>query len=63
MSLDKAMKNLKYDTRLTEWNLRNNELSQDEYKKFLDQLPDVSSNVSLVSMSDLDDEVTPEEGH
>ena len=42
MSLDKAMKNLKYDSRLTEYNLNSGILSPEELKKYLESLPDLA---------------------
>jgi hypothetical protein len=43
MSLDKAMKNLKYDSRLLEHNLTTGIISKEEYDKFMKQLPDLSN--------------------
>jgi hypothetical protein len=48
MSLHKALKNLKFDKRLTEYNLNKGLLSQDELKKHLDSLQDVGSKIDLV---------------
>jgi|GEM_PF-1391914 len=64
MSLDKAMKNLKYDRRMTEWNINNGQMTREEFQKYLDSLPDLSHNVSLVNLVDLDSDMeTSEEGH
>lgn len=54
MSLEKAVKNLKFDKRLTEWSISNGQITEVEYKKYLDNLPDVSSNVELMKLVDLD---------
>jgi hypothetical protein len=61
MSLSDSLKKLKFDTRLTEWYMKNNLLTQDELKKALDTLPDVSANIDISSADDV--EVTPEETH
>lgn len=61
MSLSDSLKKLKFDTRLTEWYMKNNLLTQDELKKVLDTLPDVSANIDIASEDDAD--VTPEETH
>ncbi len=52
MSLDKAMKNLKFDKRLTEWSLNNNQMTKDELKKHLESLPDLSSNIDLIKLGE-----------
>jgi hypothetical protein len=60
-SLDKAMKNLKYDKRMTEINLNNSQLSKEELKKYLEQLPDLAQNVDLLNM--LDSETDQKDPH
>jgi hypothetical protein len=50
MSLDKSLKNLKFDKRLTEYNLNKGLLTQDELNKHLDSLQDVGSKIDLVSL-------------
>lgn len=52
MSLDKAMKNLKFDKRMTEKNLNNGSITKDELKKHLDSLPDMKDKVETVNLSD-----------
>jgi hypothetical protein len=52
MSLDKAMKNLKFDKRLIEWYVNNGQLSKEELKAHLESLPDMAHNVELVSKDD-----------
>jgi hypothetical protein len=49
MSLHKALKNLKFDKRLTEYNLNKGLLSQDELKKHLESLQDVGSKIDLIN--------------
>lgn len=49
MSLHKSLKNLKFDKRLTEYNLNKGLLSQDELKKHLESLPDVGSKIDLIN--------------
>jgi len=51
MSLDKALKNLKFDKRLTEYNLNKGHLSKEELNKHLSELPDVGSKIDLVSLA------------
>jgi len=50
VALDKAMKNLKFDVRLTEFNLNNGNLTQAELDAHLAKIPDSaaqSENVNL----------------
>lgn len=61
MSLSDSLKKLKYDTRLTEWYMKNNLMTQDELTKSLDALPDVASNIDISQEGDAD--VQPEETH
>ena len=44
MSLANANKNLKYDKRMTERNVTVGEITQAEWDKHLEQLPDLASN-------------------
>ncbi len=44
MSLDKALKNLKFDVRMTEFNVNNGVISKEELKAHLSQLPDSGNN-------------------
>jgi hypothetical protein len=60
MSLDKSMKSLKYDKRLTEWNLRNNQMTKEELQKHLTELPDLSTQVAYLT---LEEEGTEEGAH
>ncbi len=57
MSLYKAMQNLKYDSRLTEFNLATGQITSEDWKKHLDKLPDMAHNIEALSMenNDLDD--------
>ncbi|MBL7557534.1 MAG: hypothetical protein JNM24_17020 [Bdellovibrionaceae bacterium] len=61
MSLSDSLKKLKFDTRLTEWYMKNNMMTQDELKQALDALPDVAANIDISSETDSD--VQPEETH
>jgi hypothetical protein len=47
MSLDKSMKNLKFDKRMIEWSLNNGQLTQEELKAHLASLPDMGHNIAL----------------
>jgi hypothetical protein len=50
MSLDKAMKNLKFDSRLTEYNLNAGILEKAELKAHLDKLPDLAANAESIDI-------------
>lgn len=56
MSLNDAVKKLKYDKRLTENKMKYGELTQEELDKHLATLEDVASNSETLSLFDLDDE-------
>ena len=47
MSLAKAMKNLKFDKRLTEWYINNGQLTKEELEAYLKTLPDMDHNIDL----------------
>ena len=55
MSLDKALKNLKYDVRMTEFNVNNGLISKEELKSHLDQLPDAGANSEKLDIEDNSD--------
>ena len=44
--------NLKYDSRLTEYNLRYGIITAEELKTHLDKLPDLSGQTAIVDISD-----------
>ena len=48
MSLYKSLKDLKFDKRLTEYNLAKGQLTEEELKKHLESLEDVGHKVDLV---------------
>lgn len=50
MSLAKANKNAKFDSRLTEQKLAKGELTKEELKQHLDQLPDLKDKVEYVNL-------------
>jgi hypothetical protein len=52
MSLDKALKNLKFDVRMTEFNLNNGVISKEELKNHLTQLPDSGANSEKLSIEE-----------
>ena len=60
MSLDKALKNNKFDKRLTEIHIHRGFLTKDEMDKHLKDLPDLAHNVEYVSLTaaDKDSEVS-----
>ncbi len=63
MALNEALKKLKFDTRLTEWYLKNNLMTQDELKNHLKELVDVSQNIDISSDSDKEQIPSIEETH
>lgn len=52
MSLAKAVNNLKFDKRLTEWCINNGQMTKEDLKKYLESLPDLANQVDLVQMED-----------
>lgn len=52
MSLAKAVNNLKFDKRLTEWCVNNGQMTKEELKKYLESLPDLATQVDLVHMEE-----------
>ncbi len=52
MSLDKALKSLKYDVRMIEFYLKQGLLNEAEYKEYLKQLPDCANNSETLALSD-----------
>lgn len=62
MSSESGNKGLKYDKRLLEWNLNNGQLSKEELKKHLEQLPDLSNRIDLLRMAE-EKQSAPKETH
>lgn len=52
MSLDKSLKNLKFDVRMAEFNLNNGLVSKEELNAHLSQLPDVGSNCEQIDLEE-----------
>jgi len=52
MSLDKAMKNLKFDKRLIEWYINNGQLTKEELEAYLKTLPDMAHNIDISESTD-----------
>ncbi|PIS12062.1 MAG: hypothetical protein COT73_00545 [Bdellovibrio sp. CG10_big_fil_rev_8_21_14_0_10_47_8] len=52
MSLDKALKNMKFDVRVTEFNLNHGLGSKEELKKHLDALPDLTAQSEKLILED-----------
>ncbi len=44
VALDKSLKNLKFDVRMTEYNIDNGTITQEDLKAHLAQLPDSAAN-------------------
>lgn len=52
MSLDKALKTLKFDARMLEFNVNNGVITQEELKAYLAQLPDLGANAVKVDLEE-----------
>jgi hypothetical protein len=52
MSLDKALKNLKFDVRMTEFNLKNGVISKEELNTHLGQLNDSAANSEKLDLEE-----------
>lgn len=52
MSLDKALKNLKFDVRMTEFNVNNGVITKEELKNHLGQLADSGNNSEKLSIEE-----------
>jgi hypothetical protein len=64
MSLSDAMKKLRYDTRLTDYQIKYGELEQKELDKHLTTLDDVSHNADTINIFDIDtDEKHTQQSH
>ncbi|MCB0385897.1 MAG: hypothetical protein KDD43_10935 [Bdellovibrionales bacterium] len=51
-SLRKGLEQLKFDSRMTEWNESQGLLTKEEYQKHLDSLPDLSGRVVPLTLED-----------
>lgn len=63
MSLDKALKNIKFDKRLTEIHIHRSILTKEEQEKHLKELPDLAHNVEYVSLINADKDKDEELSH
>lgn len=52
MGLSKELEKLKFDKRLTEWQVSRGHIAKEDLKKYLDSLPDLASNVEIFSLGD-----------
>ena len=52
MSLNKAYEKMKYDRRLLDLNLRLGQITQEEYDKFINNLPDAGDNSEKINIDD-----------
>jgi len=52
MSLDKALKNLKFDVRMTEFNVNQGSVSKEELKAHLNSLPDLASQAEQIDLEE-----------
>lgn len=55
MDLGKALENLKYDTRMKDWNLKQGALTKDESEKNLKSLKDSAADCEEVTLEDKGD--------
>lgn len=55
MSQDKALKDFKYDKRLLDHNLKTGMITEEEYKKHLQTLPDLAAQCERVEIESKDD--------
>jgi hypothetical protein len=55
MDLNKALENLKFDTRMKDWNLKQGTLSHDESEKNLKGLKDSAGDCEEVTLEDKGD--------
>ncbi len=56
MSLDKALKNLKFDVRMTEFNVNQGQITKEELKAHLNTLPDLANNAEKIDLEEGSDE-------
>jgi hypothetical protein len=52
MSLDKAMKNLKFDTRMIEYNINNGLLTKEELQKHIQALQDIADQSETLNIEE-----------
>lgn len=52
MSLDKSLKNLKFDVRMMEFNLNNGVISKEELNTHLKALPDSGANAEQIDLEE-----------
>jgi hypothetical protein len=52
MSLGRELEKLKYDKRLTDWYVNNGKLSKEDFKKHLESLPDLASNIDHFGLAE-----------
>ena len=52
MSLDQAMKKLKFDSRLIEHNLATGQITKEEYEAYLKSLPDSATQASAINLEE-----------
>ncbi len=60
MAKDQSIENLKFDKRLIEWNLNNNQISNAELKSHIETLPDLKEKSEPMSLTDKN---SPNEPH
>lgn len=63
MSLNKAYEKMKYDRRLLDLNLKLGQITQEEYDKFVNSLPDISENAEKINIEDSKSDTTDFASH
>lgn len=56
MSLDKAIREFKFDKRLIDQRLKNGEVSAEDYKKHLESLPDLANQCEKIDIDAQNDD-------
>ena len=51
-SSDNSLKNLKYDNRMIEWMVNNGQITKEDLKKHMDELPDLTNKVDMLRMAE-----------
>jgi hypothetical protein len=52
MDLNKALENLKFDSRMKDWNVKQGHLTKEEHEKYLKSLKDTGSDCEHLTLED-----------
>ena len=61
MQLNSLIKELRFDKRITEWSIRYNVMTYEDYHKYLQSLPDLSDQKENITGEQIEREENPEE--